>query len=172
MQIFLTYEFGNWLHALTRGSYSHSWLPFRWWHLSIITGPFSLDTSRHRSSVRISLLAVYEKTCKHDTWSFSLHDKSNDEMIDRERERERNVLTWLPPMPWQLKMPTFSFSFRAMLSRHWLVSTLRICEIHRHVINSSCREMKLCCSTLGRSAACGNWRTDEIYFCSSFASQT
>lgn len=34
--------------------------------------------------------------------------------------------TWLPPMPWQLKMPTFSFSLRAMLSRHWLVSTLRI----------------------------------------------
>lgn len=34
--------------------------------------------------------------------------------------------TWLPPMPWQLKIPTFSFSLRAMLSRHWLVSTLRI----------------------------------------------
>lgn len=35
-------------------------------------------------------------------------------------------LTWLPPIPWQLKMPTFSFSFLAMLSRHWLVSTFRI----------------------------------------------
>lgn len=60
-QVLLIYEcqyFCNWLHALTRGSYSHSWLPFRWWHLSIITGPFSLDTSRHRSSVLISLLAV------------------------------------------------------------------------------------------------------------------
>lgn len=41
-------------------------------------------------------------------------------------------LTWLPPMPWQLKMPTFSFSFLAMLSRHWLVSTLRICNRTDH----------------------------------------
>lgn len=34
--------------------------------------------------------------------------------------------TWLPPMPWQLKMPTFSFSLRPMLSKHWLVSTFLI----------------------------------------------
>lgn len=35
-----------------------------WWHFSITTGPLSRDASRHRSSVRISLSAVYEKTCK------------------------------------------------------------------------------------------------------------
>lgn len=29
-------------------------------------------------------------------------------------------------MPWQLKMPTFSFSLRPMLSKHWLVSTFLI----------------------------------------------
>lgn len=48
----------------TSASYSHSWLPLMWWHLSMITGPFSLDTSKHKSSVRISLSAVYENTCK------------------------------------------------------------------------------------------------------------
>lgn len=54
-------------------------------------------------------------------------------------------------------MPTFSFSFRAMLSRHWLVSALRICEIHRRVINSSWSEMKhdsvLCLVTLLHAGA-------------------
>lgn len=29
-------------------------------------------------------------------------------------------------MPWQLKNPTFSFSLRPMLSKHWLVSTFLI----------------------------------------------
>lgn len=49
-------------------------------------------------------------------------------------------VTWLPPMPWQLKMPTFSFSFRAMLSRHWLVSTFRIWVKSKHakVNNEHC----------------------------------
>lgn len=97
-----------------------------------------------------------------DTWSFSWIDRVMMRARDRERARW-TVLTWLPPMPWQLKMPTFSFSFRAMLSRHWLVSTLRICEIQRDVINSSWREMK------GRSAACRSWHSAEIYYCRSFA---
>lgn len=36
------------------------------------------------------------------------------------------LFTWFPPMPWQLKNPTFSFSLRPMLSKHWLVSTFLI----------------------------------------------
>lgn len=46
----------------TSASYSNIWLPFMWWHFSMMTGPFRRDTSRHRSSVRISLSAVYENT--------------------------------------------------------------------------------------------------------------
>lgn len=41
--------------------------------------------------------------------------------------------TWFPPMPWQLKMPTFSFSLRPMLSKHWLVSTFLIWRKRRNV---------------------------------------
>lgn len=48
----------------TSASYSNIWFPFMWWHFSITTGPLSRDASRHRSSVRISLSAVYENTCK------------------------------------------------------------------------------------------------------------
>lgn len=43
----------------------------------------------------------------------------------------KKKITWLPPIPWQLKIPTFSFSFLAMLSRHWFVSTFLIWEWRR-----------------------------------------
>lgn len=46
----------------TSASYSNIWLPFMWWHLSMRTGPLRRETSRHRSSVLISLSAVYENT--------------------------------------------------------------------------------------------------------------
>lgn len=52
--------------GLTSASYSNIWLPFMWWHLSMTTGPLRRDTSRHRSSVLISLSAVYENTWKRD----------------------------------------------------------------------------------------------------------
>lgn len=64
-QIFSRVEFEA-IKKRTTGSYSQSWLPFKWWHLSIVTGPLSLETSKHRSSVRISLLAVYEKTLREN----------------------------------------------------------------------------------------------------------
>lgn len=44
----------------------------------------------------------------------------------------KKKVTWLPPIPWQLKIPTFSFSFLAMLSRHWFVSTFLIWEWRAH----------------------------------------
>lgn len=48
----------------TSASYSNIWLPFMWWHLSMRTGPLRRETSRQRSSVLISLSAVYENTWK------------------------------------------------------------------------------------------------------------
>lgn len=50
----------------TSASYSNIWLPFMWWHLSMTTGPLRRETSRQRSSVLISLSAVYENTWKQD----------------------------------------------------------------------------------------------------------
>lgn len=44
------------------------------------------------------------------------------------------LFTWFPPMPWQLKNPTFSFSLRPMLSKHWLVSTFLIWRKERDEI--------------------------------------
>lgn len=51
-----------WDLQLTSASYSNIWLPLMWWHLSMRTGPLRRDTSRQRSSVLISLSAVYENT--------------------------------------------------------------------------------------------------------------
>lgn len=52
---------GN-IRFLTSASYWNIWLPFMWWHLCMTTGPLRRDTSKQRSSVRISLSAVYENT--------------------------------------------------------------------------------------------------------------
>lgn len=123
----------------TSASYSNIWLPFMWWHFSMMTGPFRRDTSRHRSSVRISLSAVYENTyTAHSAhthvitlnkfsgvdWNMMVKIVLNGQCVC---VLGQCVLTWFPPIPWQLKKPTFSFSFLPMLSTHWLVSTFLIC---------------------------------------------
>lgn len=51
-------------------------------------------------------------------------------------------------MPWQLKNPTFSFSLRPILSKHWLVSTFLIWrkesgEIFLKILPDSCRNLQL-----------------------------
>lgn len=65
----------DWSKSLinTSASYSNIWLPFMWWHFSMMTGPFRRDTSRQRSSVRISLSAVYENTYRAHHRSMLLH---------------------------------------------------------------------------------------------------
>lgn len=109
----------------TSASYSNIWLPFMWWHLSMRTGPLRRETSRHRSSVLISLSAVYE-----NTWATTKEIKQGCDYYHHTfvkwKSRKPSFFTWFPPMPWQLKKPTFSFSFLPMLSTHWLVSTFLI----------------------------------------------
>lgn len=105
-----------------------------WWHLSMRTGPLRRDTSKQRSSVLISLSAVYE-----NTWATVKEiNKGRDYSSSRIGEMEITeafLFTWFPPMPWQLKKPTFSFSFLPMLSTHWLVSTFLIWREKRQHFN-------------------------------------
>ena len=58
----------NWIKAFifTFWLYSQNWLPLRWWHLTIVTGPWDFETSKQRSSIRISLSIVNEKTWNQD----------------------------------------------------------------------------------------------------------
>lgn len=59
--------------------------------------------------------------------SHALHNSPSTAGLFCSPFSRRWISTWFPPMPWQLKKPTFSFSFRPMLSTHWLVSTFLIC---------------------------------------------
>lgn len=82
----------------------------------LFIGRVGENLSRRKRSQYVNVISAV--VVKHH------HHYSNSVRVSKRERRER--LTWLPPIPWQLKMPTFSFSFLAMLSRHWLVSTLRI----------------------------------------------
>lgn len=56
------------------------------------------------------------------------------------RSKIENDLTWLPPIPWHMTMPTFSPCFLPILSKHNADSLLRICKKKRNHPNQVTQE--------------------------------